>query len=567
MELRVVFRRSGSREFARALEFAERQPGFREEAAAGEFGVAFNQDQLEAYGSLVALVGRWQHTRFYLNGREVQRGNLDHLLACYRARLQAPDRRAHCAGAQVHQTRVGPARQLFPCRLIPISESNENGWFHHGHLTRDGVFVVDKGQLRRAVAEGLEETLAAYCPALFPAEIDGVVDRLPDRIDPARDARWVHREGWQNGRFVPVGVEKRVVDASAPQPAAGPGAAAPPFRPAARPEESQAEPAAGPGSSAAFGPEDGATAGGRTVPGLSRPFSRPPVPAPGGARGGDGRAMEATTAADIPEVRYADIGGLGPQIRVVRENLELPMRFPALFARLGVDPHRGILLCGPPGTGKTMLAKALATECAASLLAINGPEILSKWRGDSEANLRRIFEEARASAPSVVLIDELDSIAPDRARVQHNHEAVLVSQLLTLLDGLADRGQVVVVATTNRPELVDPAVRRPGRLDLLLEIGLPDEGARGEILRIHTRRMPLEAGVDIGFLAARTAGFTGAQLGALCREAGLECMREVVSIDAAGAFTLDQGVVERLLVSPDHFQRALGVIGGAGAAR
>jgi transitional endoplasmic reticulum ATPase len=208
-----------------------------------------------------------------------------------------------------------------------------------------------------------------------------------------------------------------------------------------------------------------------------------------------------------------------------------------------------------------MLARALATECEASLLAINGPEILSKWRGDSEANLRRIFEEARASAPAVVLVDELDAIAPDRARVQHNHEAVLVSQLLTLLDGLVDRGQVVVVATTNRPELVDPAVRRPGRLDLLLEIGLPDQGARADILRIHTHRMPLGPTVDVEALAAATSGYSGAQLGALCREAGLECMRGVVGLDASGAFVLPDGALDRLEVTPEHFGRALAVIG------
>lgn len=511
MELRVVFRRSGSRDFARALACAERQPGFREEAAAGEFSVVFNQDQLQAFDTLVALVGRWQQTRLYLNGQPVERQRLAALLSCYRARLEAPDRRAYCCGAAVHQTRVGPARQLFPCRLIPISEGNENGWFDHGHLTRDGVFVVDKGQLRQAVGAALAQTLAVHCPALFPAEVDGVVDRLPERIDPSRDARWAYREGWQNGRFVPVGVEKRAAETAAP---GGAGPAPEPYAP---------------------GPD----------PAGERP-----------ARAAAAEAGGRTEAQEIGAVRYADIGGLGAQIRVVRENLELPLRFPDLFARLGVEPHRGILLYGPPGTGKTMLAKALATEGEASFHAINGPEILSKWRGESEGNLRHIFEEARAAAPAVILIDELDSIAPDRARVQHNHEAVLVSQLLTLLDGLADRGRVVVVATTNRPELVDSAVRRPGRLDLLLEIGLPDAAARHDILRIHTGRMPLSPGVDVGALASATDGFAGAHLGALCREAGLECLREVVGLDASGAFTLEEGALERLAVRPEHFERA-----------
>ena len=514
-----MFRRSNSKDFAAALDFAERLPGFREESAPGTYAVTFTQDQLDGYDELVAHVGRGAQTELYLNGQPVERQRLGHLLNCYRARLASPDRRAYCAGGAVHDTPVGPARQLFPCRLIPISEANHQGWFQYGRLTRDGVFVVDKGQLRQAVGEALDQSLARHCPALFPAEIDAVVDRLPDRIDPHRDPNWVHRDGWQNGRFQPIGVEKRTQGASA------------------------------------AGARNGARGGtAATVARSSAPVSPPEGLAEVGQRAVTPQV--GTPAADIPSVRFADIGGLGPQIRVIRENLELPLKFPDLFARLGIEPHRGILLSGPPGTGKTMLAKALATECQAHFLAINGPEILSKWRGESEANLRRVFDEAREHAPAIVLIDEIDSIAPDRARVQHNHEAVLVSQLLTVLDGLAERGRVVVVATTNRPELVDIALRRPGRLDLQLDIGWPDEEARAEILRIHTGRMPLDPAVDVAALAHATEGFAGAHLSSMCREAGLECMREVVGLDAEGAFTLDPLVIERLAVRPDHFERA-----------
>ncbi len=538
VEVRVVFRRSGNRDFAAALAFAERLPGFREEAGSGTYSVTFSQDQLDGFDELMAHVGRGAQTETYLNGRPVDRQRLMHMLGCYRARLAAPDRRAHCAGSAVHETPVGPARQLFPCRLIPLSEANHQAWFQYGRLTREGVFVVDKGQIRQAVAESLDQSLARHCPALFPAEIDAVVDRLPDRIDPNRDPHWVHREGWQNGRFQAIGVEKRLQGGSATGRA---GARAAADGGTAGPQRAT--------------PARGASAGTLAADGVGEPGPRPAAngwqPAPA-----DGR-VAGTAASDIPTVRYADIGGLGPQIRVIRENLELPLKFPDLFTRLGIEPHRGILLSGPPGTGKTMLAKALATECDAAFLVINGPEILSKWRGESEANLRRVFDDARQNAPAVVLIDEIDSIAPDRARVQHNHEAVLVSQLLTVLDGLADRGRVVVVATTNRPELVDVAVRRPGRLDLQLEIGLPGVEARTEILRIHTGRMPLDRSVDVGNLARATEGFAGAHLSSLCREAGLECMREVVSLDAEGAFTLDPGSLEHLTVRPEHFERAL----------
>lgn len=522
MEVRVVFRRSSSKDFAAALAFAERLPGFREESAPGTYAVSFNQDQLDGFDELMTHVGRGAQTEIYLNGQQVERQRLGHLLACYRARLAAHDRRAHCAGGAVHETPVGPARQLFPCRLIPISEANHQGWFQYGRLTREGVFVVDKGQLRQAVGEALDQSLARHCPALFPAEVDAVVDRLPDRIDPHRDPNWVHREGWLNGRFQPIGVEKRAHAASTARHGGRAAAASVPSRPTS----------AAMTPTAASAPDGLSETGARQTP------------------------LVGTAAGDIPTVRYADIGGLGPQIRVIRENLELPLKFPDLFERLGVDPHRGILLSGPPGTGKTMLAKALATECQACFLAINGPEILSKWRGESEANLRRVFDEARQNQPAVVLIDEIDSIAPDRARVQHNHEAVLVSQLLTVLDGLAERGRVVVIATTNRPELVDAAVRRPGRLDLQLEIGSPDEDARAEILRIHTGRMPLDPAVDVAALARATPGFSGAHLSSMCREAGLECMREVVGLDAEGAFTLDPRALERLTVRPDHFERA-----------
>ncbi len=518
MELRVVFReRRGHRDFAAAVQLARRQPGHQFGAGADgrDVAVRFSDENLQDFEDLAALVGRWTQTRFYLNGKLVQRSGLEQLLSCYRAHLASPDRHAYCRGGAVHATSVGAARQLFPCRRIPIGEVNHQGWFQFGRLMRDGVtFATDKPALRAAVDEALETSLARHCPALAASELDAVIDRLPDRVRPGRDPGWVYREGWQEGRFVRVGVEKSTAAAAvpaAPQPA------------------------------------------GRAAPAT-------PVHAVAESQGGGEPDAGTAAARPIGSVRYADIGGLQSQIRIMRENIELPLRFPELFERMGVDPHRGILLCGPPGTGKTMLAKALATECQAHFLAVNGPEILSKWRGESEAALRRVFEDARTHAPSVVLIDEIDAIAPDRGQVQHNHEAVLVSQLLTLMVGLADRGRVVVVGTTNRPERVDAAIRRPGRLDLCLEIGLPDLAAREEILRLQTGRMPLADDVDIHALAADTEGMAGAHLGALCREAGMTCMRQAVALDATEGFVLAPGVLDQLRVCGTHFDSALAVL-------
>jgi hypothetical protein len=562
VRITVEFGRAGSSDFARALEAARAHPSFATSGPPLRYRVTFDQDELDAYEALLGLVGRWSSTRVLLEGQPVDRQRLDHLLACYRARLAAADRAAYCQGREVHETRVGAVRQLFPCRMIPINETNHRGWFQYGRLTRDGTFLVDKGQLRQAVRESAARTLAEYCPAYFAAEVDLVIDRLPDRIHPGRDRRWVYREGWQNGRFMPVGVEKRQVGDGEAPPAGSTG-----WRRGSVVEDGEV---AGVGADGRGAGPDAPTAPAGTGRGPRPRAEAARAGAPAGGASPPARASRGAAVGsdprDVPPVRWSDVGGLAQQVRVVRENLELPLRNPDLFARLGVEPHRGLLLVGPPGTGKTLLAKALANECGANFCLINGPEILSKWHGESEANLRRVFEEARRLEPSVVLIDEIDCIAPDRARITHNHEAVLVSQLLTLLDGLTERGRVVVVATTNRPQLVDPAVRRPGRLDLVLEIGLPDRAGREEILRIHTRRMPLAEDVDVRALAARTEGWAGAHLHALCREAGLECVREVLQKSGNGGFVVPPAAIEGLRVSRAHFERALEAVAPAGAS-
>ena len=237
---------------------------------------------------------------------------------------------------------------------------------------------------------------------------------------------------------------------------------------------------------------------------------------------------EGELAGEIPKVTWEDIGDLDEAKRKLREMVELPMRQPELFKHLGIEPPKGVLLYGPPGTGKTLLAKALANEIGAYFIAISGPEIMSKYYGESEQRLREIFQQAQENAPSIIFIDEIDSIAPNREEVTGEVERRVVAQLLTLMDGLKERGKVVVIAATNRPNAVDPALRRPGRFDREIEISPPDVKARKEILMVHTRNVPLAEDVDLDKIASITHGFTGADLAALVKEAAMNAIRRFI---------------------------------------
>lgn len=230
----------------------------------------------------------------------------------------------------------------------------------------------------------------------------------------------------------------------------------------------------------------------------------------------------------VPRVTYEDIGGLGPEIKKVREMIELPMKHPELFDRLGVEAPKGVLLYGPPGTGKTLLARALASETNAHFETLSGPEIMSKYYGESEEKLRQLFKTAEEQAPSIVLIDEIDSIAPKREEVTGEVERRVVAQLLALMDGMESRGKVVVIGATNRPDALDQALRRPGRFDREIEIGVPNRQSRFEVLQIHTRGMPLAKDVSLDKLADITHGYVGADLAALAREAGMSAIRRVL---------------------------------------
>ncbi|XP_071720439.1 cell division control protein 48 homolog D-like [Rutidosis leptorrhynchoides] len=260
----------------------------------------------------------------------------------------------------------------------------------------------------------------------------------------------------------------------------------------------------------------------------------------------------------LDEIGYDDVGGVRKQMAQIRELVELPLRHPQLFKAIGVKPPKGILLYGPPGSGKTLIARAVANETGAYFFCINGPEIMSKMAGESESNLRKAFEEAEENAPSIIFIDEIDSIAPKREKTNGEVEKRIVSQLLTLMDGLKARAHVIVMGATNRPNSIDPALRRFGRFDREIDIGAPDEIGRLEVLRIHTRNMKLADDVDMEKISKETHGYVGADLAALCTESALQCIREKMDVIDLEDEEIDAEILNSMAVTNEHFQTALG---------
>jgi transitional endoplasmic reticulum ATPase len=256
-------------------------------------------------------------------------------------------------------------------------------------------------------------------------------------------------------------------------------------------------------------------------------------------------------------IAYEDIGGLKDVIQRVRETIELPLRHPEIFEKLGIEAPKGVLLHGPPGTGKTLLAKAVANESNSHFISISGPEIMSKFYGESEARLREIFKEAREKAPSIIFVDEIDSIAPKREEVTGEVERRVVSQLLSVMDGLEARGKVVVIAATNRPNALDPALRRPGRFDREIEIRVPDKRGRLEVLQIHTRNMPLDKDVDQDRIAAVTHGFVGADLEYLCKEAAMKCLRRLLPELNLQDEKVSPETLQKLIIEKNDFENAI----------
>jgi transitional endoplasmic reticulum ATPase len=264
-----------------------------------------------------------------------------------------------------------------------------------------------------------------------------------------------------------------------------------------------------------------------------------------------------TKAGTVPRVTYEDIGGLKNEVQKVREMIELPLRHPEIFERIGIEAPKGVLLFGPPGTGKTLLAKAVASETNANFYSIGGPEIMSKFYGESEERLRETFKQAQENAPSIIFIDEIDSIAPKREEVSGDVEKRVVSQLLTLMDGIESRGKLVVIGASNRPNALDPALRRPGRFDREIEIGIPDQEGRFEILQIHTRGMPLTEDVDLETFSKITHGFVGADLESLSKEAAMRSLRRILPEINMEQSKIPLEVLNKIKITNDDFNNAL----------
>ena len=268
-------------------------------------------------------------------------------------------------------------------------------------------------------------------------------------------------------------------------------------------------------------------------------------------------SMTQAVDATIPRITYDDLGGLKNEVQKIREMVELPMRHPELFEKIGVEAPKGVLLYGPPGTGKTLLAKAVAGETNANFTSLSGPEIMGKYYGESEERIRDIFKQAEENSPSIIFIDEIDSIAPKREEVTGEVEKRIVSQLLTLLDGMKSRGKVVVIAATNRPDSIDPALRRPGRFDREIEIGIPDEEGRQDILAIHTRGMPIDDKVKLDDIAKITHGFVGADLEILAKEAAMRSLRKILPDIDLDQDKISSEILQKIKVTEDDFRDAL----------
>ncbi|HEV3476855.1 MAG TPA: AAA family ATPase [Rubrobacteraceae bacterium] len=478
MKVRVGFPLGSDGSLERAAAVAAGHPSYTVEGVNGSARVSVVLDLpddwrlLDDFSGLLRGEGRAEYAA---DGEEISGEELFGGLRCFlRKQRSGTPAREWCTPSKLAD------KQLFPCKQIHVYDNDhltDNSWYSFGRMGDEGAYLVDKEAITDRVLSDLGPCVR--CPILDLDTIAEIVARLPEKIDPVKEAGWSYREdgplaGWKV-------VKARDEREEAPLQ-----------------EERKS-----------------------LIERLARSVRD------GGAQVAVGGAVGSR---NVPATRYEDVGGMRETIALVREAVELPITHPEIFRKLNIRPHKGILFYGPPGTGKTLLARAVAHESGAHFIAVSGPEILNKYWGQSEARLRSIFNEARQKAPAIILFDELDSFASSRDMMSESFEATLVSQLLSLMDGLNDLGRVCVIATTNRPGAIDPALRRPGRFDHEIEIGLPDAEARLHILEIHTRSMPTAPDLDLKHIAQHTGSYSGADLEALCREAALVCMRRTINL-------------------------------------
>ena len=482
MNVHISFPLGADGLLGRAASVAGRHPSYRVEGRNGLSRISVDlklPDDWRPLDDFSRLLRGEREAEYAADGTVVPEKELFEGLKCFlRKQRSGASSREWCTPRSLE------GKQLFPCRQVRVYDNDhltKSSWYASGEMGEDGVFAVDKEEITDRVLSDLGPCVR--CPILDLDATAEIVARLPERIDPGRDEDWRYRE---NGPLSEWTVSKNPTGDGAPEP-----------KPA--PEKREG-----------------------IIERLTRNVRNgsPGMAATGGATG----------TRNVPETRYEDVGGMRETIALVREAVELPITHPEIFARLHIRPHKGILFYGPPGTGKTLLARAVARECGAHFIAVSGPEVLDKYWGQSEARLRGLFTEARAKSPAIILFDEIDSFASSRDMMSESFEATLVSQLLSLMDGLNDLGKVCVIATTNRPSALDPALRRPGRFDHEIEIGLPDAEARLHILKIHAKDMPTAPDLELGQIAASTRDYSGADLEALCREAALVCMRRSLSL-------------------------------------